>query len=89
MTAQDVAPLEQAASAAGASIRIWLGETASVPHIRDLLARQGAGKGRVVLIPRVDADREVEVSLPGGYSVTPRLAEALLALAGVERVVEV
>ncbi|MSP01636.1 MAG: DNA polymerase III subunit alpha [Acetobacteraceae bacterium] len=89
VTAQEVVPLDQAAASAGASIRIWLRETEAVPHIRDLLARQGAGKGRVILVPRLGTERSVEIALPGGYSVTPRLAQALTILPGVERVDEV
>jgi DNA polymerase-3 subunit alpha len=89
VTAQYVEPLDQAAASAGASVRIWLRETEAVPHIRDLLARQGAGKGRVILVPRLGSDRSVEIALPGGYSVTPRLTQALTTLPGVERVDEV
>jgi DNA polymerase-3 subunit alpha len=89
VTAQNVEPLDQAAASAGASVRIWLRETEAVPHIRDLLARQGAGKGRVILVPRIGTERSVEIALPGGYSVTPRLAQALVTLPGVERVDEV
>jgi DNA polymerase-3 subunit alpha len=89
VTAQDVVSLDQAAASAGASIRIWLRETEAVPHIRDLLDRQGAGKGRVILVPRIGTERSVEIALPGGYSVTPRLAQALTTLPGVERVDEV
>ncbi len=89
VTAQDVTPLDQAAASAGASIRIWLRQTEAVPHIRDLLDRQGSGKGRVILVPRLDTERSVEIALPGGYSVTPRLAQALTTLPGVDRVDEV
>jgi DNA polymerase III subunit alpha len=89
VTAQDVVPLDQAAASAGASIRIWLRESAAVPHIRELLSRQGGGKGRVILVPRLGTERSVEIALPGGYSVTPRLAQALITLPGVERVDEV
>jgi DNA polymerase-3 subunit alpha len=89
VTAQDVVSLDQAAASAGASIRIWLRETEAVPHIRDLLARQGAGKGRVVLVPRLGTERSVEIALPGGFNVTPRLAQALTIVPGVERVDQV
>ena len=58
VTAQDVASLDQAAAGAGAAMRIWLRETASVPHIRDLLGREGRGKGRVILVPRLGAHAE-------------------------------
>jgi DNA polymerase-3 subunit alpha len=88
VTAQDVASLDQAAAAAGAAMRIWLHETASVPHIRDLLGREGRGKGRVILVPRLGGTQSVEIALPGGFNVTPRLAQALKVIPGVEQVEE-
>jgi DNA polymerase-3 subunit alpha len=89
ITAQDVCPLDQAAASAGASIRIWLRETASVPHIRELLGRESGGRGRIILVPKLDTAQSVEIALPGGYTVTPRLAQALKVLPGVEQVEEV
>ncbi|HUB16553.1 MAG TPA: DNA polymerase III subunit alpha [Acetobacteraceae bacterium] len=88
VTAQDVALLEQAAAAAGASMRVWLRETAAVPHIRDLLGTAGSGKGRVVLVPCLGEAQTVEIALPGGFNVTPRLAQALKLLPGVDQVEE-
>ena len=89
VTATDVVPLDQAAASAGASIRIWLRETGAVPHIRDILGRESGGRGRVSLVPRIGSDQDVEIALPGGYNVTPRLAQALKALPGVDQVEEV
>jgi DNA polymerase-3 subunit alpha len=88
ITAQDVVSLDQAAASAGAAVRIWLRETASVPHIRDLLGREGRGRGRVILMPRLGTTQSVEIALPGGFNVTPRLAQALKAVPGVDQVEE-
>ena len=88
ITAQDVTSLDQAAANAGAAMRIWLRETASVPHIRDLLGREGRGKGRVILVPRLGTTQSVEIALPGGFNVTPRLAQALKVVPGVDQVEE-
>ena len=88
ITATDAATLDKAASDAGAALRIWLTQTEAVPHIRTILTRESAGKGRVTLIPRVDSAQDVEITLPGRFNVTPRLAQALKALAGVEKVEE-
>ena len=88
VTAQDVVSLDRAAADAGAAMRIWLRETASVPHIRDLLGREGRGKGRVILVPRLGTTQSVEIALPGGFNVTPRLAQALKVVPGVEQVEE-
>jgi DNA polymerase-3 subunit alpha len=89
VTAHDITSLDQAAASAGASMRIWLRETAAVPHIRELLGRESGGKGRITLVPRLGTDQSVEIALPGGYSVTPRLAQALKVLPGVDQVEEV
>ena len=87
ITATDVASLDQAAEKAGGGMRVWLQETAAVPHIQNLLTREGQGRGRVILIPRLEeGTQDVEITLPGNYNVTPRLAQALKVLPGVERV---
>ncbi len=78
--------LDEAAARTGAGIRIWLDRTEAVPHIRALLGREAKGRGRVILVPRMDAQHNVEITLPGGFNVTPRLAQALKSLPGVERV---
>ena len=88
ITASDVAALDQAAASVGAAIRIWLRETEAVPHIRDLLGRESGGKGRVILVPRLDGEQSVEIALPGGFNITPRLAQAMKLLPGVEQVEE-
>jgi DNA polymerase-3 subunit alpha len=88
ITAQDVTSLDQAAAAAGAGMRIWLARTEAVAHIRSILAREGAGRGRVSLVPMLE-QQEVEITLPGGFAVTPRLRQALKMVSGVERVDEV
>jgi DNA polymerase-3 subunit alpha len=89
VTALDIMPLDQAAAAAGASIRVWLRESAAVPHIREVLGRESGGRGRVTLVPRIGGEQDVEIALPGGYNVTPRLAQALKSLPGVDQVEEV
>ena len=89
VTAMDVVPLDQAAASAGGSIRVWLRASAAVPHIRDVLARESGGRGRVTLVPRIGLEQDVEIALPGGYNVTPRLAQALKSLPGVDQVEEV
>ena len=86
VTAHDVVSLDEAARDAGAGIRIWLARTESVAHIRALLDREGRGKGRVILVPRTDGAREIEIALPGGFNVSPRLAQALKVMPGVERI---
>ena len=86
ITANDVTLLDQAASQAGAGMKVWLEMTDTVEHIRALLTREGRGRGRVVLIPRLTDRQDVEIALPGGFNVSPRLLQATKMLPGVERV---
>jgi DNA polymerase-3 subunit alpha len=94
ITAQSVMALDQAASNAGAGMRIWLRQTANdnsggIGQIRMLLSREGAGRGQVILVPRLEDAQSVEIALPGGFNVTPKLAQALKIVPGVERVEEI
>ena len=89
LTAADCVLLDKAAQDAGAGLRIWLDRTEAVPHIRAILAREGKGRGRVTLVPRIGDEQAVEITIPGGFQVTPRLAQALKVVPGVERVEEV
>ena len=85
-TALDIAALERAAAASGASVRVWLAETAALDPIRSALAGSAGGRGRVFLLARTDPARSVELALPGGFSVTPALLQAMAQLPGVERI---
>ena len=88
ITAHEVSLLDEVAAKAGAGMRVWLERTEVVPHIRALLDREGKGRGQVVLVPRLDAEQDVQITLPGGFNVTPRLAQALKLLPGIGRVEE-
>ncbi|MBB5373511.1 DNA polymerase III subunit alpha [Acidocella aromatica] len=89
ITASDVSLLDSAAADAGAGMKIWLDRTEAVPHIKSLLEREGRGKGRVVLVPRTGEERSLDIWLPGGYNVSPRLAQAMKLVPGVELVEDV
>jgi DNA polymerase-3 subunit alpha len=94
ITAQDVTRLDEAAAGSGGGMRVWVRDTAAVPHIRALLEREPRGMGRgqagrVVLVLLLDEQRQVEIALPGAYAVTPRLMQAMAVVPGVDRVEDV
>ncbi|WP_237215641.1 DNA polymerase III subunit alpha [Falsiroseomonas oryziterrae] len=88
ITAQDAEPLEKAAAGIASGIKLWLEQSGAVPHIRALLEREGRGRGRVVLVPVTGPGQEVEIALPGGFNVSPRLMQAMKVLPGVAEVQE-
>jgi DNA polymerase III subunit alpha len=89
LTANDVESLEKAASGVAGGIRLWLEEVAAIDPIRVLLEREGRGRGRVVLVPRTGPGQEVELALPGGFNVGPRLMQAMKVVPGVSAVEEI
>jgi DNA polymerase-3 subunit alpha len=89
LTAQEVEPLEKVAQNLATGIRLWLDQTAAVDHIRTLLGREGKGRGRVVLVPVTGPGQEVEIALPGGFNVSPRLMQAMKVVQGVAEVEEI
>ncbi len=89
LTANEVESLEKAASGAGGGIRLWLDEIAAIDPIRAILTREGRGRGRVVLVPRTGPGQEVEVALPGGFNIGPRVMQAMKVLPGVSNVEDI
>jgi DNA polymerase-3 subunit alpha len=89
ITAQDISLLDDAAAKAGAGLRIWLDRSEALPHIRALLDREGKGRGRVTLVPKMGTARSIDVVLPGSFNVSARLAQAMKMVPGVELVEDV
>jgi len=86
LTASDLEALEKAAQGVGQGIRLWLDGPAAVVPVRELLTREGRGRGRVTLIARTGPGQEVELALPGAFNVSPRLMQAMKVLPGVAEV---
>ncbi|MDB5369719.1 MAG: polymerase subunit alpha, partial [Roseomonas sp.] len=86
LTAQDVEGLDKAAAGVRQMMRLTIEDASAIEPIRELLAREGPGKGRVALIPRVGPGQEIEVVLPGFFNVSPRLAQVMKVLPGVAHV---
>ncbi|SHI78495.1 DNA polymerase-3 subunit alpha [Roseomonas rosea] len=86
LTALDCEPLERAAQSVGQGLRIEIAAMEALEPLRNLLQREGRGKGEVIIIPRTGPGQEVELTLPGRWNVSPRLAQALKVIPGVEAV---
>ena len=88
VTAVEVEPLDRAASRAGGGLRVFVEKEEALPGLRSLLEREGGGRGRIVLTPRLAPGASLDIALPGGFNVTPRLAQAVKMIAGVAEVAE-
>ncbi|MBU6450020.1 MAG: DNA polymerase III subunit alpha, partial [Rhodospirillales bacterium] len=86
ITATDISLLDDAARDAGAGLKIWLDQEDAIPSLKALFEREGRGKGRIILVPKTGMQRRLEMRLPGGFNVSPRLAQAAKLVPGVELV---
>ena len=82
---QSVEPLARAANGLHKNLRVFLKDANPVPSLVSHLTKSGDGNVSVVMMLD-EGRREVEVKLPGGYQVSPPVASALRAVAGVVQV---
>ncbi|QBR72357.1 DNA polymerase III subunit alpha [Beijerinckiaceae bacterium] len=75
-----VEPLDQAASRIGKGLRVFLRDENPLSQIARKLTSQGEGEVSLILLT---PSGEVEVKLPGKFSVSPQVAGALKAIPGI------
>ena len=84
MVASKIVDIEQASLNVAAGIRVFLSDSAPLENLYSLLNDQNKGRGQVTFLLEVkDIGREVEVTLPGGFAITPHVRGALKAIPGV------
>ena len=88
VTALDVDALERAAVAVGSDLRVEFETKSAITSLRALLDRAGRGKGRIILVPRFESGTTLQIALPGGFNVSPQLAEAVRTIDGVGNVTQ-
>ena len=82
LTAQKIEPLDNVVADAAAGLRVFVGEAEALPRLKSLFAREAGGRGRVTVVLDLPKS-EVEVALPGGFRVDPRVRAAVKSLPGV------
>jgi DNA polymerase-3 subunit alpha len=82
LSAQKIEPLDDVVAHAAAGLKVFLGEERALGHLKNLFGRETGGRGRVSVVLDL-ADREVEIAIPGGFRVDPRMRAAVKSLPGV------
>jgi DNA polymerase III subunit alpha len=83
LTAQRFEALDKVAAGAVAGLKVVLSAEADLAPFKAMMAGEGGGRGRVSVVVPLKSQREVEIALPGGFKVTPRLVASLAAIPGV------
>jgi DNA polymerase-3 subunit alpha len=82
LTVQKIEPLDAVVAHAAAGLRVFVGEAGALDRLKNVIARQSAGRGRVTIVLDLP-DREVEIAVPGGFRVDPRVRAAVKSLPGI------
>jgi DNA polymerase III subunit alpha len=83
LTAQRAEPLDGVVAHAAAGLKVFLGEGEALVPLRGLMQRESGGRGRVTVVVPVPPTREIEILLPGGFKVSPRVRAAVKSLPGI------
>ena len=91
LLARAATPIDQVAADAGAqAIRVHLNRAEAIPSLAALLEKvEGRNKAQVTLCVPDDQGREIDVTLPNPYPLTPQIRGAIKAMSGVVMVEEV
>ena len=82
LTAQKLEPLDDVVAHAAAGLRVFLGETRALGHLKSVIGREAGGRGRISLVLDLP-EQEVEIAIPGGFKVSPKFRAAVKSLPGI------
>jgi DNA polymerase-3 subunit alpha len=82
LTVHKIEPLDDVVAHAAAGLRVFLGEARALAHLKNLIGREAGGRGRVSVVLDL-AEREVEIAIPGGFRVDPKVRAAVKSLPGI------
>jgi len=88
LTCQEIKPLEEAVASVSTGLRIVLRDDRPIESLKGTLERLSRGKSRINLLVEIEPLKEVEIELPGSYTITTQSRSALKAVPGVVEVVE-
>lgn len=89
LTAQSIQSLDEVATQQATSLQVWVTGPEPIGDLKRILGPGNIGKASVSIVVRPPAgDREVEITLPGKFGLTPATREALARVPGVGAMAE-
>ncbi len=89
LTAQRIEPLDTVVAQAAAGLKVFVSAREALTPLSSLISRESGGKGRVTVVVPVPPSREVEIALPGGFRISPKVRAAVKSLPGILEVLDV
>jgi DNA polymerase-3 subunit alpha len=88
LTAQKIEPLDDIVAHTAAGLRVFLGEARALATLKNLISCEAGGRGRVSVVLDLP-EREVEIAIPGGFRVDPKVRAAVKSLPGIVDVYDI
>ena len=88
LTAQKIEPLDDVVAHAAAGLRVHLGEARALAMLKNLICSEAGGRGRVSVVLDL-IEHEVEIAIPGGFRIDPKVRAAVKSLAGIVDVYDI
>ncbi|HEU0217243.1 MAG TPA: DNA polymerase III subunit alpha [Stellaceae bacterium] len=83
LAAQKIEPLDKVVASAAAGMKVFVGAEEALARLKGLFQREAVGgRGRITVVLDLPSN-EVEIALPGGFRVDPRLRAAVKSLPGI------
>ena len=89
LTAQRIEPLDTVVAQSAAGLKVFVSAREALTPLSSLISRESGGKGRVTVVVPVPPSREVEIALPGGFRISPKVRAAVKSLPGILEVLDV
>ncbi|HEX6442935.1 MAG TPA: DNA polymerase III subunit alpha [Stellaceae bacterium] len=82
LTAQKMEPLDTVVAQTAAGLRVFVSEAEALSRLKNVISRESGGRGRVSVVLDLPS-REVELALPGGFRIDPKIRAAVKSLPGI------
>lgn len=79
-----IAPLDEAVARVANKVELYLDGTQMIDAVKEVLEREGRGRGELRICLILDNGLEVKIDLPGRWNLSPGVRSALRAFPGAE-----
>jgi DNA polymerase-3 subunit alpha len=88
LTCQEVKPLDEVVATVAEGLRVLVRDPTPLPLLKATLDQLPRGRARISIGVEIGPFREVDITLPGSYAMSPKIRAALKGVAGVVEVME-
>jgi len=81
--------LDKVTARSAAGLQVFVDSEGPLTYLKEILDREGKGRGDVLITARLEATKEVDIKLKQKYAITPQLLQAVKAVPGIVDVQEV